>query len=174
MKIYYVKQGGKGIKIQKIMKGVEDMEKKANDQETEDDSFGEFTTSENPYTLTELTPNHTYSVNVRPAGDNNKWSDAAFFKTFFPAPAEFAANKITASSAEISWTVDAAATGLELQYIELPTPTDVEELSYDDGIVATNLGGSSSSAWTWGTMYPVSMLNGKKKKLIQLPSHLSI
>lgn len=129
--------------------------------ETEEDSFGEFTTSENPYTLTGLTPNHTYSVYVRPAGDNNQWSDAAFFKTFFPAPAEFAANKITANSAEISWTVDAAATGLELQYIELPTPTDVEELSYDDGIVATNLGGSSSSAWTWGTMYPVSMLNGK-------------
>ena len=124
--------------------------------ETEEDSFGSFTISENPYTLTGLTPNHTYSVNVRPAGDNNKWSEQLFFETFLPVPNELAVDNITTTTADVTWKADAAATSSTLEYVEGTIPTWNK---YDNGTLATNVGLGSSN-FSWGIMFPAGSYAG--------------
>ena len=128
--------------------------------ETEEDSFGEFTTSENPYTLTGLTPNHTYSVYVRPAGDNNKWSEQLFFETFYPVPTDLTLGNITTTSAEISWAVDADATGAVLEYADATgAPLILTEYKYDNGTYATVIG-LGGGAFSWGVMFPAGSYTG--------------
>ena len=67
----------------------------------------EETATENPYKLTNLTTGTEYFVRVRPAGENDKWSDGILFTTSYSAPADLAADDITINSASISWTGDA-------------------------------------------------------------------
>ena len=107
--------------------------------ETNDDSFGEFTTSENPYTLTGLDPETQYTANVRPAGENGMWSDPVHFTTdvAFPAVTDLAAVP-AAKSAEISWTGNEEATGYNLRYRVAPL----------GGTFVTDFEDSSMGEWT--------------------------
>ena len=113
------------------------------------------------YELTGLEPSTEYEVGVKAIYDTDEsvW-ESSFFTTDIatPAPTELAAGNITSSTAEITWTADPAATGFELQYAVRPEVTGITTLFYDDGTSATNIGNSPASTWTWGVMYPGSMI----------------
>ena len=81
--------------------------------------FTEVITTENPFILSGLTPETEYTVKVRQAGENDKWSDEITFTTAiaFPAPTDLAVVP-AAKTAEISWTGNAEATGYNLRYKE--------------------------------------------------------
>lgn len=72
----------------------------------------------NPFTLTGLTPETTYTAKVRAkkGSDVSAWSNVVTFTTDvqFPAPKAVAASNITANSADISWT--GTADGYNLRY----------------------------------------------------------
>ena len=75
----------------------------------------------NPYTLTGLTAETEYTVKVRAncgGGDVSLWSEAITFTTDIanPAPTEVAADNITSTSANISWTGNTDATSYNLRY----------------------------------------------------------
>jgi len=131
-----------------------------------DDEANLIDIEDNPsYTLTGLTAETTYSVKVRGNcgdGDVSLWSSAVTFTTDiqFAPPAALAANNITATSADVSWTANAAATGSELQYVKGNVYGST--LRYDDGTYATSIGSSSSSTQTWAVMYPGSMVTASK------------
>lgn len=116
----------------------------------------------NPFTVEGLTPETEYTAKVRAVKGEKKsyWSNEVAFTTDirFHAPTDVVASNVTTNSAEISWTAtDAAATSFELQYAEGNVFGSL--LRYDDGTPATNIGNSSSDTWTWGVMYPGSMVN---------------
>ncbi len=86
----------------------------------------------NPFTVTGLNPETEYFVKVRPAGENAKWSEGISFTTgiAFPAPTELAADNITVSSAEISWTGNEDASRYNLRYRVTPSSViDFEDSS---------------------------------------------
>ena len=75
--------------------------------DNDEDETWTVTATENPYTITNLTPGTEYVVKVRPAGENDKWSASIFVNTSYTAPADLAADDITINSANISWKGDA-------------------------------------------------------------------
>ena len=122
--------------------------------------FTEVDANAKPFTLTGLNPITHYTVKVRPVCSDfdNKWSDEIDFTTDVACPAPTALTAVsTPFDAEISWTGSASA--YTIQYAEVPSSKDGGLwLQYDDNTPATNLGSSSSGTWTWGVMYPASML----------------
>ena len=124
---------------------------------TEDDSFGEFTTTDNPYTLTGLNADSEYMVVVRPSGENEAWSDVVIFTTFFPVPAAVTASNVTTSSADISWTADADATGADLQY-GIAT-IQYNEYKYDNGTMGTQIN-AQGSPFDYAIMLPAGSYSG--------------
>lgn len=65
----------------------------------------------NPFTLTDLTPETSYSAKVRAVVGEEKsnWSDAVSFTTLeqFQRPTDVTANNVTTNSADVSWTGEA-------------------------------------------------------------------
>ena len=125
------------------------------------DDFTTVTATEHPFLLTGLDPETTYVVKVRPAADEAayKWSTMVAFTTDIAFPTSKALDASVAStSAEISWITDAAATGTTLQYAEGLAGTG--SLQYDNGILEAELGYETAAEWTWGVMYPGSMVAG--------------
>ncbi|MBQ3709532.1 MAG: fibronectin type III domain-containing protein [Bacteroidales bacterium] len=123
--------------------------------------FTEVDANAKPFTLTGLDPATHYTVKVRPicSDFDNKWSDEIDFTTDVACPAPTALTAVpTPFDAEISWTGSASAYTLE--YAEYPISSASEWLQYDNGTVQTNVGNSTIYTWTWGVMYPASMLNG--------------
>ena len=68
----------------------------------------------NPYTLTGLTPETSYTVQVSPVCEVEKWSDAITFTTLelCPEPTNVAVSDITPMSANVSWTGTASSYNL--------------------------------------------------------------
>ena len=117
----------------------------------------------NPFTLTDLTPETDYTVKVRAIGeddDRSKWSMAASFTTeiAWPVPTDLAASNVTSTSAEISWTADADATGAELQWAEGEAGIK-DWYQYDNGTLATSIG-LGGGAFYWGVMFPAGSYTG--------------
>ena len=84
-----------------------------------------FDAPEIPYTLTGLVPNTEYFVRVRPAGENDKWSDGITFSTFLSSPTAITASNITETSAVISWTGNDDAESYNLRYKETTPPATI-------------------------------------------------
>lgn len=135
-----------------------------------DDEANLISADSNPFTLKGLTPTTDYTAKVRAVNGEKQshWSKAVSFTTdiAFPAPAELAASNISSTSASISWTADATATGAELEYAE--GNVFGSELRYDNGTFATNIGSSSEGTWTWGAMYPGSMVSASQLTKISI------
>lgn len=118
----------------------------------------------NPFTLEGLTPETEYTAMVRALqdGKNSKWSDEVTFTTdiqFYP-PTNLAVNNITATSAEISWTADAAATGAVLEYATTEgAGLTFTEYKYDNGTYATAVG-LGGDPFQWGVMFPAGSYTG--------------
>ena len=105
---------------------------------TGDADFTEVNSTENPFTLTGLTPDTEYTVKVRPAGETNKWSAEITFTTeaTFPAPTDLAANNVMGTTADIAWTGNDEATSYNLQYRVAP------------GMLTTDFEDSAMGEWT--------------------------
>ena len=92
----------------------------------------------------------------------SKWSNEVTFTTEirFHAPTELAAGNITTTSAEISWTADAAATGAVLEYATTEgAGLAFSEYKYDNGELATSVG-LGGDPFQWGVMFPAGSYSG--------------
>jgi len=128
-----------------------------------DDEENLISADSNPFTLTGLTPETTYTAKVRAVNGEktSKWSNAVSFTTLiaFPAPTDLAAGDITVSSATISWTNDDAdATGAELQYAVGILPT---EYKYDNGTAAGSVA-AGGDEFDYAVMFPAGSFTGNK------------
>lgn len=116
----------------------------------------------NPFTLTGLTEDTKYNVKVRAVvgSERSNWSDAINFTTpeQFPKPADFAVSNITFNSAELSWT--GSADNYDVRYGLYPGSTASSWLQYDNGTYVGGVGNSTAGTWTWGAMYPGSLVTG--------------
>ena len=115
----------------------------------------------NPFILEGLTPETTYYAYVRATcGEESfsKWSNMVTFTTddACPMPKNVTVSDITANSANVSW--EGNADNYEVRYAE----ETGSWLQYDDDTYATSIGSSSSNTWTWGVMYPGSMVTVDK------------
>ncbi|MBR4389811.1 MAG: fibronectin type III domain-containing protein [Prevotella sp.] len=121
----------------------------------------------NPFELTGLQPETTYYAYVRAAcssDDHSKWSNKVSFTTIEACvtPTNVTASDITANSATISW--EGNADNYEIRY----TTDSGKWLQYDDDTYSTSIGNSSSMTWTWGVMYPGSMVTIDKLSKIAI------
>ena len=118
----------------------------------------------NPFTLTGLTPETEYTAKVRAVNGEktSKWSEEVTFTTgirFYP-PTNLAVNNITATSAEISWTADAEATGAVIEYASTEgAGLTFTEYKYDNGTNASSIG-LGGGAFSWGVMFPAGSYEG--------------
>ena len=130
-----------------------------------DEDITYVTTTDNPYTLTGLTPETEYYVWVSPVigDDRYAWSDYLTFTTTStnPAPTDLAVSNITPTTATATW--QSFADSYEVRYAPLPD-TGLGEgwLIYDDNTLYTNIGSGTAGERTWGVMYPGSMSTGNK------------
>ena len=79
-----------------------------------DEDFTEVTTTQNPYVLTNLAAETTYTVKVRTScggGDYSKWSSTVDFTTNIaaPVPTDVSVSNVTTETAAISWNGDATS-----------------------------------------------------------------
>ncbi len=105
---------------------------------TDDEDFSEIATTENPFLLTELTPETEYTVKVRPVVDDEtiiKWSSAITFTTKEPlsAPTNIAFDNVKGNSATVSWMGNNEVTSYNLRYKKVQiSPMAVITLKADD------------------------------------------
>ncbi|MBR6140304.1 MAG: choice-of-anchor J domain-containing protein [Bacteroidaceae bacterium] len=127
-----------------------------------DDEEKAFKADSNPFTLEGLTPETEYTAKVRAINGekNSRWSAPVSFTTAiaWPVPTDLAASNVTSTSAEISWTADADATGVELQWAEGEAGTK-DWYQYDNGTLATSIG-LGGGAFYWGVMFPAGSYTG--------------
>lgn len=111
----------------------------------------------NPFDLTGLEAETTYYAYVRAAcsdTDHSKWSNVLSFTTLeaCPTPTYLTVPSITATSATINW--EGNADNYEVRYAEATGFW----LQYDDESYVGGIGNTTSATWTWGVMYPGSMV----------------
>lgn len=117
----------------------------------------------NPFTLTGLSPETQYTVKVRPSnGSDDTWSPEFTFTTIasYPAPKNLTSSKVTPTTAQISWT--GSANSYDIQYGAIPegASTISTWLKYDNDTYQINTGWGEDEEFTWGVMYPGSMVTG--------------
>lgn len=125
-----------------------------------DADFTEVNAPTNPFTLTGLTPETAYTVKVRPATNEVvKWSDEITFTTTVaaPVPTDLSVTPFV-TTADVSW--NGFAENYELEYAEGAFGDGW--LQYDDGIYGASIGNATENTWTWGVMYPASMVTCNK------------
>ena len=126
-----------------------------------ENSFTEVSAATNPFTLGNLAAETEYIFKVRPVCDDNaiKWSNELSFTTDVacPAPKAF---QVDAGGyvANLEWTGNAAS--YDVEYVEYTPDTNIAWLQYDNGTLDANVGSSNVSTWTWGVMYPDSLITG--------------
>ena len=128
-----------------------------------DEYFTEVNIGTNPFTLTGLAQETTYTVKVRPVTDDAsiKWSSTINFTTpeQFPKPTALTASNIASTTADISWTADASATQINLQYAEGPFIENGNWYQYDNGVFSTAVG-YGGDPFSWGIMLPAGSYTG--------------
>jgi len=131
---------------------------------TDGTNYTEFdATTNNPFTLTGLDPETQYGVKVRPicSDFDDKWSEMFVFATDVACPAP--ALTVTPYPFTADVAIEGWAETYDLEWAEFVPYTPSENalwMQYDDGTFATGIGNSSAGTWTWGVMYPDSLLNG--------------
>lgn len=120
-----------------------------------------------PYTLSGLTPNSSYEVQVQAViNDGGNWSSPVLFTTdALQVPENLNISDITPTTAIISWTGNVQSTSYNLSYAVVPEGfgNDSSWLQYDNDEYKTNFGtGTPTTTNTWGVMFPGSMVTGNK------------
>ena len=124
-----------------------------------------FDADSNPFMLEGLEPETYYYVKVRSVtseGESDWPCLGVDFTTLeaCAAPAELNVT-LTPISATVDWTDFEGAYDIEWAVVEEYEPSaDALWLQYDNETVVTNVGNSTVYEWTWGVMYPDSLLNG--------------
>ena len=119
----------------------------------------------NPFVITGLTPETEYFAQVRATGANGTsiWTClGADFTTEVacPNPTNLSVTAYP-TSADVAW--DGLADAYDLEWALMPASEskDALWLQYDNGTMYTGVGnGTTQYEWTWGVMYPASMLDG--------------
>lgn len=114
-----------------------------------------------PYVLEGLDSGTTYYLYVRGycGTDVSPWSAKKTFTTdYCHTPTALNVDDMTPSSATISW--NGSVEEYDIEWSEYTQSSEAFWLKYDDGTLATSIGNSSYYTWTWGVMYPASMLSG--------------
>ena len=121
----------------------------------DDEDITTITVESNPYTLEGLDPETTYYARVTPVCEVDKPSEVISWTTDVatPAPTDLSATPLV-TSADVSW--NGFAESYELEYAEGTFGNGW--LQYDDGSYSSGIGGSTATEWTWGVMYPGSMV----------------
>ena len=132
-----------------------------------DDEANLIAADSNPFTIENLIPETEYTAKVRAifGEKQSNWSAAITFTTdiAFPAPTELAANNVTSTTAEISWTADASATGAVVEYAE-GTLANSEWYQYDNGTYDGSIG-TNGGQFYWGIMLPAGSYTGNLLKV---------
>ena len=115
----------------------------------------------NPFTFEGLEPTTTYYAMVTPyCGDMDSWSDVITWTTLEACPAPRITVEPYPTSATVSWT--GFADNYSFEWAEVPDEESKDGLwlQYDNSTYSGGIGNSSANTWTWGVMYPTSMLAG--------------
>ena len=111
---------------------------------------------ESPYTLTGLTPETTYEVQVQGAygGSTLDWSETVTFTTLeaCPVPFNVAASDITPTEVAISWTGYSDSYNLSYRRVPGTTPETILNVGFEGGTMPDNWtieGASQDPAKTW-------------------------
>ena len=115
----------------------------------------------NPYTLTGLTPETRYTVQVTPVCEVEKWSDAISFTTEVACPAPTALEVVpTPISATVTWTGDASNYILRYGTCAEPDPTQPATIIFHAGNVWDDGTGYQmlldADATAYGTIIPAT------------------
>ena len=118
----------------------------------------------NPFVITGLTPETEYFAQVRATGANGTsiWTCiGADFTTDVACPKPTNLS-VTAYpfTADVTWNGFADAYDLEWALMPATESKDALWLQYDNGTYDGGIGNSTANTWTWGVMYPASMLAG--------------
>ncbi len=141
------------------------------EEEFDPDTATPVTADSNPFELTGLEAETTYYAYVRGAcssDDHSKWSNMVSFTTeeLCRRPTNVTASDITANSATVTW--EGYADNYEVRYAKVPEGSVATWLQYDDNTFATGIGSTSAATWTWGVMYPGSMVTADKLKKVAI------
>ena len=127
-----------------------------------DEDITEITVNTNPYTLTGLTPETMYAAQVTPVCELEKPSEVVYWTTTeaCPKPSDLTVTPYP-TTADVTWTGFGEGYTIEwAEYVPYTPSNNALWLQYDDDTYATSIGNSSARTWTWGVMYPASMLEG--------------
>ena len=141
------------------------------DAEFDPDTATPVAADSNPFELTGLEAETTYYAYVRAvcsSDDHSKWSNMVSFTTeeLCRRPTNVTASDITANSATVTW--EGYADNYEVRYAKVPEGSVATWLQYDDNTFATGIGSTSAATWTWGVMYPGSMVTADKLKKVAI------
>lgn len=114
----------------------------------------------NPFTITGLDPDTDYIFTVRAVGNNivSDWPcESAIFTSNVacPMPTDLEVTS-TPIDAEVSW--NGWSDEYALAYAPYTPTSTAAWLRYDNGTHYTNIGNTDRGTWTWGVMYPDSLL----------------
>ena len=131
------------------------------------ESVGEWTPQSNvssPYSLTGLTQNTCYEVQVQAVNTNGgKWSNPILFTTLaYPVPTDLTVSDVTPTSAKVSWTGSASSYDVRYAVRSEDYGNETTWLQYDNDTYKTNLGSGNQTNYTWGVMYPGSKVTCSK------------
>ena len=139
-----------------------------------DEEVSEVYTETKPYVLEGLQPLTNYSCAVIPDCEDEMMSEVISFLTDEACPAPKVTVDAVPQSATVSWTGNA---DYSLQYCEAQNSTSASWLQYDNGSLETNIGNSSAGVWTYGAMYPASMIGRKSflngVSLYEVPDYIT-
>ena len=133
------------------------------------DTTNAITVNDTEYELTGLSSDSSYTVTVRAICDDedmSAWAAGITFNTLIacPTPTDLMAD-VLPTSAELTW--NGFADAYQLEYAIIPENTEDTNasnegiwLQYDNGNNSNNIGNANGGTFTWGTMYPASMLAG--------------
>ena len=115
----------------------------------------------NPYNLTGLTPETSYTVKVCPVCEDERWSDEITFTTLVacPAPTNVTANQVTNNSAMINW--EGNASTYNVQYREYVPSTEIL-YDFEDGMGNWTTIDADGDGYNWvlGSAAEVYMYEG--------------
>ena len=114
------------------------------------------------YTVTGLTPETHYTFGVEA---NCSATDASRMRTVnvttdvaCPAPTGLTVDNISGFTADVMW--NGTSNSYNLEYAAYTPSATATWLHYDNDSVSERVGSETDQTWTWGVMYPSSMLTG--------------
>ncbi len=114
------------------------------------------------YTVTGLTPETRYTFGVEVNCSATDASRMALVSVTTdvacPAPTDLAVDNISGFTADVMW--NGTSNSYDLEYAAYTPSATATWLQYDNDTLSEMVGSETDQTWTWGVMYPSSMLTG--------------